>query len=145
MHDQEKSRYMDIQEFSPVRVPCDVEPSSKRFDTVESPWSAIVDGVRRDEIWYCPSAMTRHRQARANRSAHNRSLGLLIRLNGTSSNLAQLHSTTASPDSCIISSSHGAIGFFAFGLHVSSPCRSPIFFSTELSPQRKVRTSRRYP
>lgn len=46
-----------------------------------------------------------------------RSCGDRILLNGTSSNLAQLHSTTANPLSLIISSSHGAIGFFPFGLN----------------------------
>jgi hypothetical protein len=41
------------QELSPIVVAGDIEARRKRFDTVEPPRLAVVDGVARDEEWHC--------------------------------------------------------------------------------------------
>lgn len=51
--------------------------------------------------------------------AHNRSWGLAILLNGTSSSLAQEHSTTANPFAATMSLSAGLTGKVPFGLQAA--------------------------
>ena len=75
---------------------------------------------------------------RQQRHSQSRSKGALIFAKGTSSSLAQLHSTTAIPAELTISSSHGAIGAFPFGLHLRISRRRSTYVRT--TPRKRCPT-----